>query len=70
MMRKKTLYLNSGQVEAIKQRLAVIAQHELELALLRDGLQRFIEKQCGVDLDKQDWELNLDHNLLERQPEK
>jgi hypothetical protein len=52
--------------QGISARMQLIAQKELELSLFRNELSAFIQQSTGADLNKQDWTLDLEHSLLER----
>jgi hypothetical protein len=54
-------------IEARKRELqALLDQKNLELSLLQDGLQQFIESDTGVNLTSEDWTLDLDHARMTR----
>lgn len=60
----------SARMALIEQRKrelqALLDQKNLELTLLQDGLQQFIESDTGVNLTREDWTLDLDHARMTR----
>lgn len=67
MAARKLVRLSPITMAGIRARMALVEQKRLELAVLMDGLNKYIEIGTGVNLSSEDWTLNLDHALLERQ---
>jgi hypothetical protein len=66
MAARKLIKLSPEVRQGISARMQLIAQKELELSLFRNELSAFIQQSTGADLNKQDWTLDLEHSLLER----
>lgn len=61
-----TLKLDQQTQAGIQARMRLIQQTEMELVMLRESLNHFIQTATGADLIHEDWTLDLEHALLER----
>ena len=58
--------LDSDAWDVAKAQAIMVAEAERELVKRRAQLSRFIAQVTGVDIEAEDWTLDLEHGLLER----
>jgi hypothetical protein len=59
--------LDASVAAAARARLALIDQYEMTAALLRRELEGYVASASGVDLTVEQWHLDIDRGLLERE---
>lgn len=64
--RPRTIPLTPVLVAEVQQRIDNIREKERDLLNARDALNWLLYQATGADLGKEDWTLDLDHWLLER----
>lgn len=52
---------------AARARLALVEQHEVTARLLRHELECFVSQATGVNLTCEQWNLDIEHGLLEKE---
>lgn len=67
MKRPRTIELPAHLIPSIQAQMQLIRTKELELSMLREGLEMFISKAGNVNLAAEHWTLDTDHWTLSKE---
>lgn len=61
----KKFELNTDELKELRQRLDDIAAHKRVVSALERSLFHYVKEQFGIDLDAENWTLNVDEGFIE-----
>lgn len=65
-MKRQVKRLSLSAHKRILQRYAERDRHLMLAEALQQSIERIVQQDTGVDIDKQNWNLNLDEGVVER----